>query len=51
MEKLAYVVKDGITPITNSTVNQTISRVIEKIVRVEVSDGRIYVGMLMAVDQ
>ncbi len=51
MEKLAYLVKDGITPITNTEVNQTINRVIEKVVRVEVSDGRIYVGILMAVDQ
>ena len=51
MEKLAYLVKDGITSITNTKVNQTINRVIEKVVRVEVSDGRIYVGILMAVDQ
>jgi small nuclear ribonucleoprotein (snRNP)-like protein len=51
MEKSDYAVKDGIAPITNSTVNEFISRVIDRIVRVEVSDGRIYVGMLMCVDQ
>ena len=42
---------DGIKPVTDDKVKTLIDKVIDKIVRVEVSDGRIYLGILKSVDK
>ena len=42
---------DGIQKVTDEKVNALIDKVIEKIVRVEVSDGRIFLGILKSVDK
>ena len=42
---------DGIKPVTDDKVNALIDKVIDKIVRVKVSDGRIYLGILKSVDK
>ena len=42
---------DGIQKVTDEKVNALIDKVIEKIVRVEVTDGRIFLGMLKSVDK
>ncbi len=42
--------QSGITPIEKAEIQAVISKTIEKIVRVEVSDGRVYLGLLMSVD-
>lgn len=46
-----YTPLSGVDPVTNDRVLKIIERVIEKVVRVEISDGRIYVGLLISVDQ
>lgn len=43
--------KSGIDAVTDQHALNVINKVIDKIVRIEVSDGRIYLGKLMAVDQ
>lgn len=45
-----YEVKSGVEVPTNDHAQEVISKVIEKIVRVEVSDGRVFIGKLMSVD-
>ena len=41
----------GVLPVEDSKVNQLIDKVIDKIVRVTVSDGRIYLGILKSIDK
>ena len=41
----------GIDPVEGGSAKTVIDKVIDKIVRITVSDGRIYLGRLMAVDQ
>ena len=43
--------KHGIEAVTNDRAQAVVNKVIDKLVRVSVSDGRIYLGKLMAVDQ
>ena len=50
MEKQTYEPLNGIYPIENEETLKLVEKVIEKIVRVEVSDGRIYLGLLMSCD-
>lgn len=45
-----HQISSGIQPIENKEVLAVIERVIEKIVRVQVSDGREYIGILQSVD-
>ncbi len=47
----AYAPLSGITQITQPNVLALIDKVIEKVVRVEIYDGRIYIGLLMSCDQ
>ena len=42
---------DGISEITDKKVLAAIDKVIEKIVRVSVQDGRVFIGILKCVDQ
>jgi small nuclear ribonucleoprotein (snRNP)-like protein len=46
-----HQISSGIEPIENKEVLAVVDKVIEKIVRVQVSDGREYVGILQSVDQ
>ena len=41
----------GIEPVFEERASAVIDKVIDKLVRVQVSDSRIYLGRLMAVDQ
>ena len=43
--------KSGIDEVTDKKVLDVVEKVIDKIARVTVSDGRIYLGKLMCVDQ
>ncbi len=43
--------KNEIEEVTDKKALAVIDKVIEKIVRVTVTDGRVYLGQLMAVDQ
>ena len=49
--ELKYEPLSGISEVTNPDILQVIDRVIEKVVRVEVSDGRTFIGLLMSCDQ
>lgn len=42
---------NGLDLVTDPKVLALIDRVIDKIVRIKVSDGRVYVGMLKSIDQ
>ena len=41
----------GIEDVTDERVRAVINKVIDKVVRITVSDGRIYLGKLMSIDQ
>ena len=45
-KKPKYEPLSGITPIEDEAALKLVDRVIEKIVRVQISDGRIYLGIL-----
>ncbi len=49
--EIKYEAASGIAPVTNPDTLAVIERVIEKVCRVEVSDGRTFIGLLMSCDQ
>ena len=50
-EKQQHPQKSGIDAVTDERALTVIDKVIDKLVRVSVSDGRLYLGKLMAIDQ
>ena len=50
-QAVAHPQMSGIDPVEGGSAKTVIDKVIDKIVRITVSDGRIYLGRLMAVDQ
>ena len=50
VEKSNYEPLSGVSLIQDEAVLQLVDKVIEKIVRVQISDGRIYLGILQSVD-
>ena len=49
-KKPKYEPLSGITPLEEEAALKLVDRVIEKIVRVQISDGRTFLGILMSVD-
>ena len=50
-KKQKYEPLSGVTPLEEEAALKLVDRVIEKIVRVQISDGRTFLGILMSVDQ
>ena len=50
VQKKSHPQKCGIEEVTDERAKQVIDKVIDKVVRVTVSDGRVYLGKLMSVD-
>ena len=48
--KPKYEPLSGITPLEDEAAIKLVDLVIDKIVRVQISDGRTYLGILMSVD-